>query len=193
MIATLEGILDYRGIDSVIINVGGIGFQVFVSTSTLSQLGAVNDKVSLYTHLRMREDNVALYGFASTEELTLFRHLISVSGVGPKLAMALLSALSPKQLVTAIAGGSVDIISQVSGVGKKMAGRLIVELRGKLEKQWEGSVLPMALEDADVVAALTALGYSVREAARVASNLPASGEMSLQDKVKAALQQLAGE
>lgn len=193
MIATMEGTLDYRGIDSVIINVGGIGFQVFVSTSTLSQLGAVNDKVSLYTHLRMREDNVALYGFASTEELTLFRHLISVSGVGPKLAMALLSALSPEQLVTAIAGGSLDIISQVSGVGKKMAGRLIVELRGKLEKQWEGSVLPMALEDADVVAALTALGYSVREAARVASSLPVSGEMSLQDKVKAALQQLAGE
>jgi len=105
----------------------------------------------------------------------------------------LLSALSPEQLVTAIAGGSVDIISQVSGVGKKMAGRLIVELRGKLEKQWEGTVLPMALEDADVVAALTALGYSVREAARVASSLPVSGEMSLQDKVKAALQQLAGE
>lgn len=193
MIATLEGTLDYRGIDSVIINVGGIGFQVFVSTSTLSQLGAVNDRASLYTHLRMREDNVALYGFASTEELTLFRHLISVSGVGPRLAMALLSALSPEQLVTAIAGGSVDIISQVSGVGKKMAGRLIVELRGKLEKQWEGTVLPMALEDADVVAALTALGYSVREAARVASSLPVSGEMSLQDKVKAALQQLAGE
>jgi holliday junction DNA helicase RuvA len=192
MIATLEGTLEYRGVDSVIINVGGIGFQVYVSSSTLSQLGAIKDKVSLYTHLHLREDNVALYGFTSSEELALFRNLISVSGVGPKLALALLSGLNPEQLIMAIASGNVDVISQISGVGRKVASRLIVELRGKLEKQWEGTVLPLAPENTDAIAALTGLGYSVREATQAISNLPSSEGMSLEEKVKAALQQLAG-
>ncbi len=191
MIASLEGILEYRAADSVIVNVGGIGFQVYVSSSTLSQLGAIKDKVSLYTHLHLREDNASLYGFASTEELALFRNLISVSGVGPKLALALLSSLSPEQLVMAIASGNVDVISQVSGVGKKMASRLVVELRGKLEKQWEGTILPLASEDTDAVAALTGLGYSLRESTQAISSLSNPGGMSLEEKVKAALQQLA--
>ena len=191
MIASLEGILEYSAADSVIVNVGGIGFQVYVSSSTLSQLGAIKDKVSLYTHLHLREDNASLYGFASTEELALFRNLISVSGVGPKLALALLSSLSPEQLVMAIASGNVDVISQVSGVGKKMASRLVVELRGKLEKQWEGTILPLASEDTDAVAALTGLGYSLRESTQAISSLSNPGGMSLEEKVKAALQQLA--
>jgi len=191
MIASLEGILEYRAADSVIVNVGGIGFQVYVSSSTLSQLGAIKDKVSLYTHLHLREDNASLYGFATSEELALFRNLISVSGVGPKLALALLSALSPEQLVMAIASGNVDVISQVSGVGKKMASRLVVELRGKLEKQWEGTILPLASEDTDAVAALTGLGYSLRESTQAISSLPNPEGMSLEEKVKAALQQLA--
>jgi len=192
MIATLEGTLEYRGVDSVIVNVGGIGFHVHVPGSTLSQLGVIEDKVSLYTHLHLREDNVSLYGFASSEELALFRNLISVSGVGPKLALALLSALNPEQLVMAIASGNVDVISQVSGVGKKVASRLIVELRGKLEKQWEGTVLPLAPENTDVIAALTGLGYSVREATQAISSIPKLEGMSLEEKVKAALQQLSG-
>jgi len=193
MIATLEGTLEYRGVDSVIINVGGIGFQVYVPGSTLSQLGAVKDKASLYTHLHLREDNVSLYGFASSEELALFRNLISVSGVGPKLALALLSGLNPEQLVMAIASGNVDVISQVSGVGRKVASRLIVELRGKLEKQWEGTVLPLAPENTDAIAALTSLGYSVREATQAISSIPNLEGMNLEEKVKAALQQLAAE
>jgi Holliday junction DNA helicase RuvA len=113
MIATLEGILEYRGNDSVIINVGGIGFRVYVPGSTLSRLGAVKGKVSLYTHLHVREDNISLYGFASSEELALFKNLISVSGVGSKVALALLSALNPEQLVMAITSGDIDLISQV--------------------------------------------------------------------------------
>ncbi len=85
----------------------------------------------------MREDNVSLYGFASSEELALFKNLISVSGVGSKVALALLSALNPEQLVMAITSGDIDLISQAPGIGKKMAGRLVVELRGKLEKEWK--------------------------------------------------------
>ena len=192
MIATIEGILEYRGNDYVIINVGGIGFRVYVSGSTLSQLGTVKGKVSLYTHLHVREDNISLYGFASNEELALFRNLISVSGVGSKVALTLLSALNPEQVVMAIASGDIDLISKAPGIGKKMAGRLIVELKGKLEKEWTETALPLAPESADVIAALTGLGYSLTEATKAISKLPDSEGLSLEEKIKLALQQTAG-
>ena len=191
MIATLEGILEYRGNDSIIINVGGIGFRVYVPGSTLSQLGAVKGKAFLYTHLHVREDNVSLYGFASSEELGLFKTLISVSGVGPKLALALFSALNPKQVVMAITSGDIDLLSQTPGIGKKMASRLVVELRGKLEKEWKEVALPLAPECADVIAALTGLGYSLTEATKAVSKLQDSEELSLEEKIKVALQQVA--
>jgi len=192
MIATLKGTLEYRGVNSVIINVSGIGFQVYVPGSTLSQLGTIDNRVSLYTHFHLREDNASLYGFATEAELALFRNLISVSGIGPKAALALLSAMDPQQLVIAITSDNSDFISQAPGIGKKMAKRIVVELKSKLEKEWEGAALPLAVENADVVAALTSLGYSVREASQAVSNLPVSSELSLEEKVKQALQQLAG-
>ncbi len=191
MISTLEGTLEYRGADSVIINVGGIGFQAYVPGSTLSQLGAIGDKLSLYTHLHLREDNISLYGFASEKELALFKNFISISGIGPKAALSLLSALAPEQLAMAITSGNVDIISQVPGIGKKTANRLVIELRSKLEKEWKEAALPLAPENADAVTALTSLGYSLREATQAVSTLPDSTELSLEEKVKLALQQLA--
>jgi len=191
MIATLEGILEHRGDDSIIVNVGGVGFRVYVPTSTSSQLGAVKGRVSLYTHLHVREDNISLYGFASSEELALFKSLISVTGIGTKLALALLSALKPEQLVMAITSGDTDLLSQTPGIGKKIASRLVVELRGKLEKEWKETALPLAPERADVLAALTGLGYSVTEAAKAISRLPDSEELSLEEKVRMALQQMA--
>ena len=192
MIATVEGILEYRGNDSVIINVGGIGFRVYVPSSTSSQLGAVKGRVSLYTHLHVREDSISLYGFTSSEELTLFRRLISVTGIGAKLALTVLSALNPEQLVMAITSGDVDLLSQTPGIGKKIASRLVVELRGKLEKEWKEVALPLATENADVIAALTGLGYSVAEATKAISRLPDSDGLSLEEKIRMALQQLAG-
>ena len=191
MIATLEGILEYRGNDSIIINVGGIGFRVYVPSSTLSQLGAVKGKVYLYTHLHVREDNISLHGFASSEELALFKNLISVSGIGAKLALSLLSALKPEQLVMAITSGDIDLLSQAPGIGKKMASRLVVELRGKLEKEWKEVALPLAPESADVIAALTGLGYSLAEATKAISKLPDAEKLSLEEKIKMALQQMA--
>jgi len=191
MIATLEGILEYRGNDSIILNVGGIGFRVYVTGSTLSQLGTVKGKVSLYTHLHVREDNISLYGFASSEELALFENLISVSGVGSKVALALLSALNPEQLVIAITSGDIDLISQAPGIGKKVASRLVIELKGKLEKEWKEVALPLVPESADVIAALTSLGYSLTEATKAISKLSDSKELSLEDKIKMALQQMA--
>lgn len=190
MIATLEGILEYRGNDSIIINVGGIGFRVFVSGFTLGQLGAVEGKVILHTHLQLREDDVSLYGFASGEELALFRNLVSVSGIGPKVALGLLSALNPQQLVMAIASGNTDLICQAPGIGKKTADRLVIELRDKLEKEWKEVALPSAPESADVIAALTGLGYSLTEAARAVSRLSGSEELSVEEKIRMALQQM---
>jgi len=192
MIVALEGILESRGIDSAVVKVGPLSLQIYIPSSTLSQLGVAGDKVYLHTHLYLREDNVALYGFASTEELALFQNLISVSGVGPKLALALLSTLNPEQVASAIVSGNADLLSQVPGLGKKMAGRIVLELKGKLEKGWVGVIAPaLVQEDADVVAALTSLGYSLKEATQAVSGLPASQDVDLEEKIRLALKQLA--
>ncbi len=191
MIAALEGILEYRGLDSVVIKVGGVSLQAYIPSSTLSRLGAVGDKVYLHTYLYLKEDNISLYGFASIEEVKLFQNLISVSGIGPKAGLTLLSSLSPEQLALAITSGNVDLLSQVPGIGRKIASRVVLELKTKLEKDWKGvAALPLAQENTDVIAALTSLGYSLREATQAASALPESKEMSLEEKVKLALQQL---
>jgi len=191
MIATLEGILEHCGLGSVVIKVGGVGIQVYVPSLTLSRLGVIGDKVSLYTHLYVKEDNISLYGFASSEEVALFKNLISISGIGPRIALALLSKLSAEQLATAIISGNVALIEQVPGIGKKMANRLVVELRDKLEREWKEAALPLAPEDSDAIAALTSLGYSLREVIQVVSSIPNSSELSLEEKVKTALQELA--
>jgi len=192
MIVALEGILDSRGIDSAVVKVGPLSLLVYVPGSTLSRLGTVGDKIHLHTHLYVREDNLSFYGFASAEELALFQNLISVSGIGPRAALAFLSTLNVDQLASAIVGGNVDLLTQVPGIGKKMAGRVVLELKGKLEKGWAGAVTPaLTPDDADVVAALTTLGYSLKEATQAVAGLPNSAELDLEEKVRLALRQLA--
>ena len=192
MIVGLEGVLESRGVDSAVVKVGPFSLQVYIPGSTLSQLGSVGDNVSLHTHLYLREDNVALYGFASAEGLGLFQNLISVSGIGPKAALGLLSTLNPEQLASAIVSGNVDLLSQAPGLGKKMAGRIVLELKSKLESEWAGVVAPvLTQEDVDLVAALTNLGYSLKEATRAVSSLPDSRELDLEERVRLALKQLA--
>jgi Holliday junction DNA helicase RuvA len=192
MIVAVEGILDSRGIDSAVVKVGPLNLLVNVPGSTLSRLGTVGDKVHLHTHLYVREDIIAMYGFASADELALFQNLISVSGIGPKAALAFLSTLNVEQLVSAIVSGNVDLLTQVPGIGKKMAGRVVLELKGKLEKGWAGAVTPaLTPDDADVVAALTTLGYSLKEATQAVAGLPNAEELDLEEKVRLALQQLA--
>jgi len=192
MIVALEGILDSRGIDSAVVKVGPLSLLVYVPGSTLSRLGTVGDKVHLHTHLYVREDNLSFYGFASADELALFQNLISVSGIGPKAALAFLSTLNVDQLASAIVSGNVDLLTQVPGIGKKMAGRVVLELKGKLEKGWAGAVTPaLTPDDADVVAALTTLGYSLKEATQAVAGLPNAEELDLEEKVRLALRQLA--
>ncbi|MFQ5997360.1 MAG: Holliday junction branch migration protein RuvA, partial [Dehalococcoidales bacterium] len=136
MISSLHGRVESIGSDWAIINVGGIGFQVYMPTSTLSTLGAIGKEVQLYTHLHLREDNATLYGFASSEELTLFQTLIGVTGLGPKMALGMLSGMSVEQLVTAIATGGADLLTVIPGIGKKVANRIVLELKEKIGAGW---------------------------------------------------------
>ena len=192
MIASLRGRVESLGSDSAIINVGGVGFQVYMPTSTLSTLGAVGEEVQLYTHLYLKEDSASLYGFASADELRLFQSLIGVSGLGPKLALTMLSVMSVEKLTMAIATGSVDLLTVVPGIGKKVANRLILELKEKISAGWATAPgVQLAEENTDVLAALTSLGYSVSEASRAIASLPPSSDLSLEEKIKQALQYFA--
>ncbi|MCX6007209.1 MAG: Holliday junction branch migration protein RuvA [Chloroflexi bacterium] len=192
MIAAVEGILASKGNNSVIIKAGAVSFLISVPGSTLSRLGHPGNTVFLHTHLHVREDNISLYGFSSPQELSLFEQLITVSGIGPKVALALLTTLSAEQIVSAIMGSNADLLSQVPGIGKKTAGRIILDLKGKLEKGWEGEIIPAISQgDSDAVAALTGLGYSIREATQALSSIPQTDDMTLEEKVRQALQRLS--
>jgi Holliday junction DNA helicase RuvA len=192
MIAALKGKLQALGNEWAIVNVSGIGFKVYMPTSTLSTLGAIGEEVELHTHLHLREDNATLYGFATPEELGLFQTLIGVSGLGPKLALAMLSAMGTEKLAMAIASGSADLLSEIPGIGKKTANRIILELKEKIGAGWLAAPLELAEESADVLAALTALGYSVREATRAIASLPPDQQLTLEEKIKLALQYFGG-
>ena len=193
MIASLHGTLESLGSDWAIINVNGVGFQVYMPTSTLSTLGARGEEVHLHTHLVMREDSATLYGFTTAEELELFQTLIGVSGVGPRLALAMLSAMNVEQVATAIATGSVDLLTAIPGIGKKMAERLILELKDKIGAGLIAiPAAQLAQENTEVIAALTSLGYSVSEASRAVATLPPSSDLSLEEKIKLALQYFGG-
>jgi Holliday junction DNA helicase RuvA len=188
MIASLKGKLESVGGDWVVVSVGGIGLQVFMPTSTLSQLGAVGGDVRLYTHLHLREDSVTLYGFASAGELELFKTLINVSGLGPRLALAMLSSMNTEQLVMAIASGNAELLTSIPGIGKKMASRLVLELKDKIGAGLISAPLAeLAPENADVLAALISLGYSAAEASRAVASLPREQELSLEERVRLAL------
>ncbi len=192
MIAGIEGVPESRGNDWAIVQVGGVSLQVYMPTSALSKLGAPGAKVRVYTYLYLRQDNLALYGFASREELELFKLLLSVGGVGPRLGLALLSAMSPEQVALAIASGNAELLTRVPCVGKKTARRLVLELKGNLEKSRAG-IAPAYLspEHAEIVAALTNLGYSVAEATEAVATLPQSPDLTAEDKVRLALQYFA--
>lgn len=192
MIAAIEGILVNKGNNTVIVKAGPVSFMLNVPGSTLARLGNAGSSVSLHTHLYVREDALALYGFSSAQELSLFERLITVSGIGPKVALALLTTLTTEQITTAIMSGNADLLSQVPGIGKKTAGRIILDLKGKLEKGGEGEIIaPVSQSDSDAVAALTGLGYSIREATQALANIKVKEGMTVEDKIRLALQQLA--
>ena len=188
MIASLTGKLESITADSAVINVGGVGFEVFMPTTVLSALGTPGSDVKVFTHLHVREDNLSLFGFQSAEDLWLFETLIGVTGLGPRLALAMLSALSAEQITMAIATASADMLTMIPGIGKKVAERIILELKEKIGAGWVTTpATQVARENTDVLAALTALGYSASEATKAVATLPATG-LDLEEKLKLALQ-----
>jgi len=186
MIASLHGRLEAIGSDWAIIDVNGVGYQAFLPTSALSALGPIGSEVRLYTRLLLRDENLVLYGFASIEEMGLFETLTSVSGIGPKLGLALLSAMKAEQLAAAIASSDVDLLTTVPGVGKKTAARIVLELKDKVAAGIALAAAPAARESADVLAALASLGYSPAEASRAVAALP-PGDLTIEEKVRQAL------
>ena len=188
MIGSLRGLVTHIGPDHALIEVGGIGYRVVAGPALLARLkrGA---EASVFTHHLVREDQQALFGFAATEELAFFELLLTVSGVGPRLALAITSAHAVTRLQLAIVTDDVDVFTSVSGVGRKTAQRVILELKEKVHAAGL-AVGGGASADSDVVAALESLGYTASEARRAAAAV-AGGEGGLDARIKAALQELA--
>ena len=191
MIVGVHGTLETTGPDWVNIRVGGVTLQVSVPANSVSSMGALGSQVVLHTHLRIRDDQPVLYGFTDPAALGLFSMLTGVSGVGPRLALALLSSLDPARLQTAIFTGDVTALSTAPGVGNRTASRIILDLKGKIEAAgFPDTGLP---EDTDgqVIAALTALGYSPAEARAAAGTAAVAAETEVDDRIRVALQQFA--
>jgi Holliday junction DNA helicase RuvA len=188
-IARLRGLVEDKGDDWIIVGVGGIGVLAHVPAPAADGI-AVGTSAALYTHLHVREDALTLYGFASADELRLFELLIGVSGIGPRAALGLLSALDYAQLTTAIASGQTDALRRVPGIGQKTAERLVLELRDKVTPPPGEIPAPARRQqdaDADLVAALMGLGYTQSESAAAAGRLDQDGELPLEERVRLAL------
>ena len=151
----------------------------------------MGSQVHLFTHLRIRDEQPVLYGFPTAASMQLFQRLTAVSGVGPRLALALLSSLGPTGLRQAIATGDVSALSSAPGVGQRTASRIILDLKGQVDLGDDESAGPAGGVEAEVIAALTALGYSTAEARRAVAGLPHSDERDLEDLIRQALLQLS--
>jgi Holliday junction DNA helicase RuvA len=184
-IARLRGVVEEWGADWLLVFVGGVGVRVQVPASTAEALGRHGESVVLHTHLHLRDDAVALYGFATAEDLRLFEMLISVSGVGPRGALSLLSALGAEGVSDAVSAGDAPRLQQVPGIGQKVAARLVLELKGKLAGRGVAAV-PAGRDD-EVVAVLVGLGYSQAEAQAAAAGAPSDGSLSVEERLRRAL------
>jgi holliday junction DNA helicase ruvA len=189
MIGRLHGKLLEKNPPQILIDVSGVGYEVDVPMSTFCNLPEVGGELMLYTHFVVREDAQLLYGFATLAERAVFRALIKISGVGPKIALALLSGITVDQLKDAVDRGETGLLTKVPGIGKKTAERLVLELKGKLAGTGAATAaVPTSGARADVAAALIALGYSEREAAAATKKLPE--DCTVNDGLRLALKSL---
>ena len=189
MIGRLHGKLLEKKPPQILIDVSGVGYEVDVPMSTFCNLPEVGGELTLHTHFVVREDAQLLYGFATLAERAVFRALIKISGVGPKIALALLSGITVDQLKDAVDRGETGLLTKVPGIGKKTAERLVLELKGKLAGTGAATAaVPTSGARADVAAALIALGYSEREAAAATKKLPE--DCTVNDGLRLALKSL---
>lgn len=186
MIGRLTGELAEKTAERVLLDVGGVGYEVAVTPGTVASLPGVGKAAVLHTHLHVREDIMALYGFATGDERDVFQILIGVSGVGPKLALAVLATLSPDQLRNVVLTEDVSALTSVPGIGQRSAQKLLLELRPKLDVP--DSPLQAGSALAEVREALEGLGYQSAEIREVLRDLPGDG--SVEDSLRSALQEL---
>jgi len=193
MIAQLTGRLLAKGQDYLVVEVAGVGFKVYVPTPLLDRAGPLGSVITLHTHLHVRENELALYGCATEEERSLFVLLLGVSGIGPKMAMNVLSIFSTEQLREAVAQGDVLALTRVPGIGRRTAERLILDLRDKVGISGEVPTIPyLSPADAEVIAALTSLGYSIAEAQAALRTIPKE-DLPTEERIRLALRYFAGE
>jgi Holliday junction DNA helicase RuvA len=191
MIARLSGTVWEIREDHLVIRVGGVGLQVRVPSGVLARIDGVGQPLELFTHLHVRETELSLFGFLTEEELALFKLLLSVSGVGPKVALALLGTVAPDALRQAVAQEQPGLLSRVPGIGPKTARAIVFHLKDK--------IIPAGLEaapllsdiDAEVIAALTGLGFSLVEAQTALQSLPRDKDMTVEERVRQALSYFA--
>lgn len=191
MIASLEGKISHTGRDYVVLVTGGVGYKVFVPFQTIEKTNSDSDTF-LHTVMIVREDSMSLYGFASAAERDTFEILLSVSGVGPKLALAVISTLSLDNLRNAVIGERAEILSRVPGIGKKTAQKVLIELKDKLKIGLDAA--PVSVFDdlnSDVMDTLVALGYSIVEAQTAIQSLPVDAPDSVEERVRLALSYFA--
>jgi Holliday junction DNA helicase RuvA len=188
MIGRLTGTLAEKAPPQVLVDVGGIAYELDVPMSTFYNLPSVGERLSLLTHLVVREDAHLLYGFGSADERATFRQLIRISGIGPRTALAILSGLSVAELAQAVSRQESARLVKVPGIGKKTAERLLLELRDRLAPDLQGRSVSSDAQG-DIVQALLALGYNEREAAAALKSLPP--DVAVSDGIKLALRTLS--
>lgn len=186
MIQRIRGVILRKVEKNVVVEVGGIGLGLTISKKTFTSLPSIGEEVILFSHLYMREDMMALYGFETEAELSFFEMLISVSGVGPKSALSVLDVAPLDQLAAAIQEGRPDLLSQASGIGRKTSERIIIELRTKVSSSESGIVVGQMDSDADALDALVGLGYR-KEEARAALQKVGNETRGVEARLKIAL------
>lgn len=197
MIGWLQGSLLEKQAPTLLVNVNGIGYELEAPMTTFYDLPELEQTVTLFVHMVVREDAQLLFGFASRQQRELFRSLIKVNGVGPKVALAILSTLSAQELLECMANEDFKQLTQVPGIGMKTAQRLVVEMKDRLEKEFGEVALEAranagagANERDDAVAALLSLGYRHKDASRIVKSLP--NDLSSEELIRQALRTLSG-
>ena len=204
MFAYIKGTLEMKMTDYVVIDVGGLGYKIYMSSIGMEKLGNIGEEVKVYTYYRVREDDVSIYGFNSNEELRMFELLLSVSGVGAKTALAMLAVCTPSEFVLAIVSEDINVLTSIPGIGPKSAKRIILELKDKMKKEEQIQELTNASNTINVktkmqqaiekeskiteaIAALQVLGYNKKEIEKAFETIANKEEMITEDLIKKGL------
>jgi len=197
MFAYIKGSLEQKSNNYVVIDVGGIGYKIFMSTKAIETLGEIGKVVKVHTHYYVREDNISLYGFNTNEELRMFELLLQVSGIGAKSAIAMLSEISPSSFALAVISDDISQLVKIPGIGKKTAARIVLELKDKLKTEeaitkTEEVKLSITNEEetSEAIAALQVLGYTKREIEKALENVDTKN-LQLEEIIKQGLKNLA--